>query len=126
MLANGTIVAVTLRREAFADDCREAALVVTRFELPERCASAGVDRPLRAATGAIALRRVDGRWVAEFARSPFADRPWYGRSAPVDASVLERLGPRAAAMPAPAVSERPALPGDVPVPDVPEREGVEE
>jgi competence protein ComEC len=119
-LADGAIVAVTLRREAFADDCRDAALVATRFELPERCAAPGIDRRLRATTGAIALRRVDGKWIAETARSPFADRPWYGRAAPADVTALDRLAPRAPEAPAPVVEERPPRPGDVPVPDVPE------
>jgi competence protein ComEC len=125
-LADGSIVAVVLRPEAFADDCRDAALVVTRFELPERCAAAGIDRRLRATTGSIALRRIDGKWVAETARSPFADRPWYGRAAPADAKALERLAPRLPAAPAPAIEERPLRPGDVPVPDVPEGEVLDE
>jgi len=118
-------VAVALRPEAFADDCRDAALVVSKSQLPEACAAPGIDRRTLATTGAISLRRIDGKWVAETARSPYADRPWYGRPAPPDAKLLERLARRQPAAPAPAIIERPR-PGDVPVLDVPEGEVVEE
>jgi competence protein ComEC len=124
-LADGSIIAVALRPGAFADDCRDAALVVSKSQLPEACAVPGIDRRMLSTTGAISLRRIDGKWVAETARSPYADRPWYGRPGPPDPKVLERLAPRQFAVPAPAIDERPR-PGDVPVPDVPEGEIIEE
>jgi competence protein ComEC len=125
-LGEGTLVAVAQRREAFADDCRQAALVISRFELPELCAAAGLDRRTLVVTGAVSLRRVDGKWIVETARSPYADRPWYARAAPVDVRVLERLTPRPPA-PAPApVEERAPRPGDVPVPEVQEEPVTEE
>jgi competence protein ComEC len=124
-LADGTIVAVALRPDAFADDCRDAALVVSKSSLPEACAAPGIDRRTLSTTGAISLRRIDGKWVAETARSPYADRPWYGRPAPPDPAVLDRLARRQPATPAPSIIERPR-PGDVPVPDVPEGEILDE
>jgi hypothetical protein len=38
-LADGTIVAMTNRRDAFADDCRMARIVVSHFDAPPGCAS---------------------------------------------------------------------------------------
>jgi hypothetical protein len=58
-LHDGTIVAVARLREAIADDCRQASLIVARFEIPAACRAAVIDRRTMATTGAIALRRVD-------------------------------------------------------------------
>jgi competence protein ComEC len=119
-LFDGTIVAVALRAEAFADDCREAGLVISQRDVPAACAAPAVDRRTLNTTGAIGLRRVDGRWIAETARSPFADRPWYGRPLPPDANALTRLERKAASKPM-SDGERPlATPGDVPVPELPD------
>jgi competence protein ComEC len=116
-LPDGTTIAVARDPRAFVDDCRDAALVVTRLRAPAACAAAAIDRDVLATTGAVALSRVDGKWIAEAARSPYADRPWYGRPAPPDAAVLARLeGRRPAASKTDA--EAPiARPGDVPVPE---------
>jgi len=92
-LADGTAIAVARRPEAFADDCREAALVVSKFEAPRACAAAVVDRRALMTTGALALRRVNGGWVVTPVRSPTADRPWYGRAGAPDPAALARLRP---------------------------------
>ncbi len=78
-LPDGTIVAVASRPEAFADDCRAAGVVVSAADVPSLCQAPGIDRRMMETTGAISLRRVDGEWKVETVRSPFADRPWYGR-----------------------------------------------
>jgi competence protein ComEC len=106
-LQDGTVIAVARTHGALAEDCREAALIVTQLEVPAACAAARVDLRMLATTGAIALRRVDGRWVAEPARSPRADRPWYGRRTPPDASALNALERRE-----PAVRARSEPPDD--------------
>jgi len=113
-LADGTTIAVARRPEAFADDCREAALVVSPLDVPAACAAAAVDRRALASTGALALRRVKGEWVAEPVRSPFADRPWYGRARAPDPAALARLYRRPNA---PAGTEPLARPDEIPVPD---------
>lgn len=111
-LADGAAVAVARRHEAFADDCRDAALVVTDLDAPAGCAAAVIDRRTLATTGAIALYRVKGRWVAEPARSPLAERPWYGRARAADAQALSRLAGRPAAASAAADGGTDALPED--------------
>jgi competence protein ComEC len=125
-LGDGALVAVALRPEAFADDCRDAALVVSRHELPAACAAPGIDRRTLATTGAVSLRRVGGTWVVETARSPLADRPWFGRAAPPDPRVLARLAPRPPTSAVAPAIERGAPPADVPVPDLPDGEMIEE
>lgn len=90
-MGDGAIIAVARRHEAFADDCREAAFLITRLEAPPACRAPVIDRRTLATTGALSLRRVDGAWIAEPARAPYADRPWYGRAKPADANVLSRL-----------------------------------
>jgi competence protein ComEC len=90
-LADGTKIAVARRREAFADDCRDAALVITRLEAPAACDTSVIDLRTLATTGAIALYRVNGRWIAEPARAPEAERAWYGREERADPGALSRL-----------------------------------
>jgi competence protein ComEC len=90
-LADGAKIAVARRHEAFADDCRDAALVITRLEAPAACGAPVIDRNTLVATGAIALYRIDGRWIAEPARAPEAQRAWYGRTGPANPRALSRL-----------------------------------
>jgi competence protein ComEC len=97
-LADGTLIAVARRPEAFADDCRDAALVVSKFDVPRACAAASVERRMLATTGALALRHTHGGWKVEAARSPTADRPWYGRARPPDPAALARLQERSRAL----------------------------
>lgn len=90
-LHDGAAIAVARRHEAFADDCREAALIVTRLNAPAQCRVPVIDARTLATTGAVSLRRVDGKWTAEAARPPLAERPWFGRRGPADAAALSRL-----------------------------------
>jgi competence protein ComEC len=89
-LPDGTTIAVARRPDAFADDCRDATLVVSKFDVPAACAAAAIDRWTLSTTGAITLRRVNGEWLAKPVRSPIADRPWYGRARAPDPAALAR------------------------------------
>jgi competence protein ComEC len=119
-MADGMIIAAPKRPEAFADDCKEAALIVTTLNAPAFCKPPVIDRRTLATTGAMALRRVDGRWVAETGRSPYADRPWYGRAAPPDASALSRLSGAMKQASAPPPDTQDDLSDEAPTPDLPE------
>jgi competence protein ComEC len=90
-ISDGSMVVVARTVEALADACGEGGLVVAGFEVPQSCAAPLVDRRVLATTGAISLRRVDGRWIADPVRSPTADRPWFGRRVAPDAAALSRL-----------------------------------
>lgn len=118
-LADGATIAVPRRREATLDDCKEAALVVSRFNLPTACKAPQIDRRTLATTGAVSLRHVDGKWIAEPVRSPGSDRPWFGRTAAPDPSALARLQ-RQSVTPVPSREESFARPDDLPMPEADE------
>jgi competence protein ComEC len=78
-LADGAIVAIARRPEAFAEDCRRAAVVVSTRMAPPDCAALVVDRAVWQRGGAIALRHAGGKWEITAARPPGLDRPWARR-----------------------------------------------
>jgi competence protein ComEC len=75
-LADGTIVALPFAAEAFAEDCRNAALVVSQRTAPPSCAATVIDRAVWPRTGATALYRVGKGWEMVVAYPPGYDRPW--------------------------------------------------
>jgi competence protein ComEC len=75
-LADGAVVAITRTIEAFEEDCRRAALVVSSRDAPPDCAARVVDRAVWRNSGAVALRRVGKGWDMTVARPPGYDRPW--------------------------------------------------
>ncbi len=93
-LADGTIIAVALRPEAFADDCRDAALVVSKSQLPEACAAPGIDRRTLSTTGAISLRRSTASgWRKPRARPTPTGPGTAGRRRPIRrCSIVSRRG----------------------------------
>jgi competence protein ComEC len=78
-LGDGAIVAIARRPEAFEEDCRRAAVVVSTRMAPPGCAALVVDRAVWQRGGAIALRHVGGKWEISAARPPGLDRPWARR-----------------------------------------------
>lgn len=93
-LGDGALVAVALKPEALLEDCSRAALVIYRRDVPAGCKAAVVDRQTLATTGALALRRMEDGWAVLSARSPYADRPWFGRAKAPDPKVLARINPK--------------------------------
>jgi competence protein ComEC len=98
-------------------------LALRRGLAPAACGAPSIDRRMLATTGAMGLRRVEGKWIAEAARSPLADRPWYGRALPPDGNALARLERKGPAKPKSEAEQPLAIPGDVPVPELPEEPG---
>ena len=78
-LADGALVAVVLHAEAFEEDCRRAAVVVTRARGAARLRGLVVDRNVWRAHGAMALRAQRRRLRVTEARPPGYDRPWARR-----------------------------------------------
>ncbi|WP_245259742.1 ComEC/Rec2 family competence protein [Methylopila sp. 73B] len=78
-------VALVWDARAFEEDCRRAALVITRLEAPPACAktAAVIDRAALRATGALSLTREGDAFVATAARDPAGHRPWEGAAATV-------------------------------------------
>jgi competence protein ComEC len=75
-LADGAIVAIARRPEAFEEDCRRAAVVVSQRTAPPDCAALVIDRAVWQRGGAMALRHLSGKWDITAARPPGLDRPW--------------------------------------------------
>jgi competence protein ComEC len=75
-LADGSLVALAQTIEAFEEDCRRAALVVSRANAPPDCAARVIDRKVWRSAGSLALRRVGTRFEIVAARPQGYDRPW--------------------------------------------------
>jgi competence protein ComEC len=76
-LADGTRVAYASTPDAFADDCREAGLVIAaRVAPPPGCAAMVIDRNMWRARGALALRRTASGFEVDAVRGASLDRPW--------------------------------------------------
>jgi competence protein ComEC len=75
-LPDGTLVALARTIEAFAEDCRRAAVVVSVREAPPGCAALVVDRRVWQRSGAMALRRVGEGFEVTVTRPVGYDRPW--------------------------------------------------
>jgi competence protein ComEC len=82
-LADGSLVAIARTIEAFEEDCRRAALVVSAREAPPGCAARVIDRKEWQRGGALALHRVGKSWDLTAARPAGHDRPWSRAAAPL-------------------------------------------
>jgi competence protein ComEC len=85
-LADGKLVAAVLAPDAFEEDCRRAALVITRRHAPPGCTATVIDRTVWRHTGALALHRTANGFAITAARSQSGDRPWT-RSQSADGAV---------------------------------------
>jgi competence protein ComEC len=86
-LADGRLVALAREIEAFEEDCRRAAVVVSAREAPPGCAARVIDRKILQRRGALALRRVGHGFEITAARSESYDRPW---AKALSAAVVQR------------------------------------
>lgn len=75
-LADGRAVALVLQVEAFAEDCRRAAVVVTPLFAPDGCAATVFDRKSLSRSGAVTLKAETSGFRVTSARAADEDRPW--------------------------------------------------
>lgn len=75
-LADGRLVALSLRIDALAEDCSRAALVVTTRPAPPDCAAMVVDRQRLASQGALALTQRGDGFAIQAVRARGTSRPW--------------------------------------------------
>jgi competence protein ComEC len=75
-LRDGSLVAIAKTIEAFEEDCRRTAVIVSAREAPPGCRTLVIDRPVWRRSGAIALRRVGDGFEVIAARPSGHDRPW--------------------------------------------------
>jgi competence protein ComEC len=74
-LPDGALVSVVLAAEAFEEDCRRAAAVLSRREAPPFCRATVIDRNVWR-SGAIALQWTGDGFALTAARPAGQDRPW--------------------------------------------------
>jgi competence protein ComEC len=75
-LAGGRLVSQIITPDAFEEDCRLAAVVVTSRELPAECKALAIDRKVSRGNGAMALRWNGEGFEVRAARPAGLDRPW--------------------------------------------------
>ena len=75
-LADGRLISMALSVEAFDEDCRRAALVVSAREAPGDCTALLIDRKGWRRNGAVGLRWTGDRFELSAARPPGYERPW--------------------------------------------------
>jgi len=85
-LAGGTVVALPFAAEAFEEDCRQAALVVSQRTAPPSCGTSAIDRTVWQRTGASALYRTGRGWETVVAYPAGYDRPWARAKPTADAA----------------------------------------
>ncbi|NGX94931.1 MAG: ComEC/Rec2 family competence protein, partial [Candidatus Afipia apatlaquensis] len=74
--ADGSTVALTLKPDAFADDCARAAVIVTLRQPPADCAAMVLDREMLRRRGTLALRKTADGYAITANRPRGVDRPW--------------------------------------------------
>jgi competence protein ComEC len=81
-LAEGGSVALVRRADAFEEDCRRAAVVITALQAPGWCAGtarAVIDRAALAAAGSLSITAGPDGLALRPARPAHGWKPWYGR-----------------------------------------------
>src|ERR1700681_2859684 len=96
-LADGRFVALTLRPDALADDCRHAVLLVTAKQAPPACAATVIDLERLRRQGAIALRQVRDGFIVDAVKPRGVNRPWAPGAAGEAETEPANLAPRPAA-----------------------------
>jgi competence protein ComEC len=93
-LADGALVAISRRIEAFEEDCRRAAVVLSTRNAPPGCAALVIDRKVWQRSGAVALRRAGRGFEFSTARPEGYARPWT-RGATITSSAGAAVNPAA-------------------------------
>ena len=98
-LADGGLVAESLRVDGLADDCAKAVLVVTARQPPGDCGASVIDQERLRRQGALAIRRTAKGFAVDAVKPRGFDRPWSPAIAgegDLDAPLLARpIAPRA-------------------------------
>jgi competence protein ComEC len=90
-LKDGRAVSLVTDKQAFAEDCTRAAVIVTPLFAPGGCAAPLIiDRDRLSDTGALTLKIAGDAFLTRSARAPGEDRPWsrpppqhWGKASPV-------------------------------------------
>lgn len=93
---DGSVVALTLKPEAFADDCARAAVIVTQHQAPADCAAMVLDQEMLRTRGTLALHKTADGYAVLANRPRGVKRPWASVSPDDDANTAARPVSRAA------------------------------
>ncbi|NNM72523.1 ComEC/Rec2 family competence protein [Enterovirga aerilata] len=124
-LPDGRVVSYLEDRRGFAEDCRRAAIVLSRLTAPKDCAAALViDRVFLAGHGATAIRAASPSFSPSFAvatsRRPDEIRPWLPAPRAVAAPAARSPGSPPARPPPPASGADPAPEPELPPAEAPD------
>jgi competence protein ComEC len=75
-MTDGRLVALSLRADGLADDCAQAALVVTATSFPRSCGATVIERTRLRAQGALALHWTRRGLIINAVRPRGVSRPW--------------------------------------------------
>jgi competence protein ComEC len=92
----GRLVALSLKPESLADDCAQAAVVVTTHQTPEDCKATVIGQEMLRQQGTLALRKTENGYTVTAIRPRGVDRPWAPAIADTgpEAAPLKRTPPR--------------------------------
>jgi competence protein ComEC len=93
-LADGRPVSQVIAPEAFEEDCKRAAVIVTSREAPPDCSALAIDRKTIRANGAMVLRRSNDGFEIIAAHPTEQDRPWAHQTKSVEMTASARPRPR--------------------------------
>jgi len=76
LASDGSTIALTLKSEAFADDCARAAVIVTSRQPPPDCAALTLDHGMLRRRGTMTLRKTADSYAITALKPRGIDRPW--------------------------------------------------
>jgi competence protein ComEC len=75
-LPDGSAVSVARTAHGVAEDCHEAAVVITARMVPPGCGALALDRRALREGGSLTLQKMDAGWKIARTLSPELERPW--------------------------------------------------
>ena len=75
-MADGRLIALSLKPDGLADDCARTALIVTASPVPASCQATAIDLKRLRAQGAIALRWTRRGLIIDAVKPRGTNRPW--------------------------------------------------
>jgi competence protein ComEC len=75
-MADGRLIALSLKPDGLADDCTRATLVVTAMPAPKGCEATVIELKRLRAQGTMALRRQQRGFIVDAVRPRGTNRPW--------------------------------------------------
>jgi competence protein ComEC len=121
-LPDGRAVSYLEDRRGFAEDCRRAAIIISRLTAPKGCAASFVvDRAYLTGHGATAIRAAEGGRDVTTARRPDETRPWLPKPSPgASAAPPARAGPLQTQRPRAEMPAEPFAEPELPPTEVPD------